>query len=92
MAAAVVEQGSLLRHSDIKMVSCKLTTAANGEDGVTWVPGFQRVLASFACGAEGGADSSFSSEIGSDNQTLTITAPAGAGGDAKLVSVLAIGY
>jgi len=92
MAAAVVEAGSVLRGNcgGGVMVSCRLTTAANGEDGVTWDTGLTQVKSCTVSGAEAGADAAFVAVASAG--VVTIDAAAGATGDAKLVSVQAVGY
>ena len=92
MAAGVITSGSYIQSAlpGFQVEFVQLTTAANGEDGVTYVSNIGKIKAAFVCGntdAEGGAFTASWS-----GSTVTVKSIAGATGDATLVSLMVVGF
>lgn len=92
MAAATVTLLEKLSLGGLDMDLYHLTTAANGEDGVTFKHGMRTFLGAFVTGREAATGATGPFAAFESAGTVTVEAVAGAGGDAKKVAVLVLGF
>lgn len=92
MAVGVITPGSYIQQAlpGFNVEFVQLTTAANGEDGVTFASNISKIKEAFVCGntdAKGGAFTASWS-----GSTVTVKSILGAQGDATLVSLMVVGF
>lgn len=91
MAAVTVVSGSEIKTQigGASLVMIQGTTAANGEDGVTYKTGLKKVLGAVASTNTAGKDTSLT--VTWSGETVTVDAAAGATGDSALFSLFVWG-
>jgi len=92
MAAGAITEGSYQQHKTNQgmLETVQLTTAANGEDGVTYPFKGTKILGAFVTGNTDGEGGAFTASWSST--TVTVKSILGATGDATLVSLMVVGY
>jgi len=92
MAAGTITAGSYIQQAlpGFNVEFVQLTTAANGEDGVTFASNISKIKEAFVTGNEDAHGGPFTASW--SGSTVTVKALAGTPGDDTVVSLMVVGF